>query len=469
MTSTPSRRDFARAAALVTGGALATGTALGRTAYAGAAPETAGDPWEQVPAILARVRPPRFRSQVFNVARYGARGDGETKNTDAFRRAIEACHTAGGGRVLVPAGTYLTGGIRMLSNVELHLVKGATILFSTDPTDYLPLVLTRWEGTLCYNYSAFVYAFEQANLAITGEGTIDGNAPHGPWASWGSGAGDELRQMGEDNVPVEKRIFGEGKKLRPNMIQFFRCRNILVQDVSIRNPAMWSLHAVFCTNVTVRGIEIYSTNSQGDGVDLDSTQDALVADSRFNTNDDCVVIKSGRDADGRRVGIPTSRVVVERCRFSGRWGGITVGSEMSGGARDIFCRDCLVNAPDYPGRYPVKYALYIKTNKDRGGTISGVHLRNVTGRDVEREALFVSMYYNGGGTGSFYPTIHDITVDGLDIDGASMAAHFEGFPQSHIRNVTISNSTFSRITSPNVVTNTDNLVLDNVTINGSTV
>lgn len=354
----------------------------------------------------------------------------------------------------------------MLSNVDLHLTADATIRFSNDPQDYLPLVLTRWEGTLCFNYAAFIYAFEQANLAITGSGTIDGDAPSGPWPSWGSGASNELRQMNHDEIPVEKRIFGEGKRLRPNMVQFFRCRNILVEGVHLRNPAMWTLHPVFCTNVTVSDIEIFSTNSQGDGVDLDSTSYAYVADSRFNTNDDCVVVKSGRDADGRRVGIPTSNVVVERCRFAGRWGGVTVGSEMSGGASAIFARDCLVNAPDFPGRFPIKHVLYVKTNKDRGGTIRGVHLRNITGQNVEREVLFVSMLYDGGGSGNAFPTIRDLTIEGMQIDGGRRAIRFEGLPESHISQVSISDSNYSGMANGNILTNTDDIVLTHVTING---
>ncbi|MCP2249204.1 glycoside hydrolase family 28 protein [Lentzea aerocolonigenes] len=275
-----------------------------------------------------------------------------------------------------------------------------------------------------------------------------------------------LRQWGEDGVPVEERILGVGKNMRPNMIQFFRCRNLLVEDVLIRNPAMWSLHFVFSQNITVRRIEIYSTNSQGDGVDLDSSSYAHVHDSKFNTNDDCVVVKSGRDADGRRVGIPSTHIVVERCKFSGRWGGITIGSEMSGGVRKVFCRDCEINAPDYPGRYPVKHALYVKTNSDRGGVIDGVHLRNVFGQNVEREVLFVSMYYQNGGTKGFFPRIENLTIDRMRINGGKVAATFRGFPQQHIRNVWITNSTFTGITEPNLVENTDGLVFRNTTING---
>ncbi|WP_223165670.1 glycoside hydrolase family 28 protein [Lentzea indica] len=458
-----SRRDFARVSGLTAAGLLLpAGVAAADPALSG----FGKDPWREVPRILARVCPPRFRRKAYDVTAYGAKGDGLTKNTEAFHRAITACHRAGGGRVVVPAGTFLTGGIRLLSNVELHVSEGATIKFSTDPNDYLPLVLTRWEGTLCYNYQPFIYAFEQKNIAITGKGTIDGDATNGPWPEWRAGSTALLRQWGEEGKPVEERIMGPGKNMRPNMIQFFRCRNLLVEDVLIKNPAMWSLHFVFSRNITVRRIEIYSTNSQGDGVDLDSSSYAHVHDSKFNTNDDCVVVKCGRDADGRRVGIPSTHIVVERCKFSGRWGGITIGSEMSGGVQKVFCRDCEINAPDYPGRYPIKHALYIKTNQDRGGVIDGVHLRNVFGQNVEREILFVSMFYQNGGTKGFFPQINNLTIDRMRINGGKIAATFRGFPQSHIRNVLISNSAFTGITEPNLIENTDNLVFRNTTING---
>jgi polygalacturonase len=240
--------------------------------------------------------------------------------------------------VLVPPGTYPTGGIRLPSGVELHVAEGATIKFSNDRKDFLPLVLVRREGTLCYNYQAFIYAYGQRDIAITGKGTIDGDALQGPWPSWGAGSTTEPRKMGEDGVPVGRRIMGEGKRLRPNMIQLVQCENLLFQDVFLRNPAMWTLHPVFCKNVTVRDVHIYSTNSQGDGVDLDSTTDVHVVDSRFNTNDDCVVLKSGRDADGRRIGIPTSNVVVERCKFTG----ITEANTIRN-ADNILFRDVRIN------------------------------------------------------------------------------------------------------------------------------
>lgn len=419
---------------------------------------SAASPWDEVPAILARIVPPTFPNRTFDITDYGAAGNNSTDCTGAFRDAIAACTAAGGGRVLVPGGgTFRTGKIHLLSNVNLHVESGATIRFRTDTGSYLPPVFTRWQGIECYNWSPFIYALDKTNIAITGAGTIDGNAPAGDWSSWGGGGSDwtRLQQQGRDNVPVSQRVYGNGTELRPNMIGLYRCTNVLVDGVNLRNPAMWTLHPVYCTNITVRNVTFYSTNSQGDGLDLDSCTDAYVAGCRMNTNDDCVVIKSGRDVDGRRVGRPTQNVVVEDCKFSGRWGGITVGSEMSGGARNIFCQDCENNPADFPGRYPVKYPLYIKTNKDRGGVIDGVHLRRIQARNIERDGLHITTRYNNDTSGSFIPVVQNITVDDMRVTNGRSAVSFEGQSDVRIRGVHINNAHFTGMTAANVITFAD--------------
>ncbi len=423
------------------------------TAAAATDVSVVASPWDQVPAILARIVAPTFPAQVFDIRDYGAVGNDSTDCTTAFRNAIQACNTAGGGRVLVTNGTYRTGKIHLLSNVELHVASGATIRFRTDSASYLPPVFSRWQGIECFNHSPFIYALDKTNIAITGAGTIDGNAPAGSWSGWGGGGSDwtRLQQQGRDNVPVSQRNYGSGTQLRPNMIGLYRCTNVLVEGVNLRNPAMWTLHPVYCTNVTVRNVTFYSTNSQGDGLDLDSCTDAYVTGCRMNTNDDCVVIKSGRDADGRRVGIPTSNVVVENCKFSGRWGGITVGSEMSGGARNIFTQDCENNAADFPGRYPVKYPLYIKTNKQRGGVIDGIHLRRIRARNLERDGLHITTVYNGDTSGSNIPTVQNITVDDMTVTNGRSAVSFEGQSSVPIRGVQINNAHFTDMSASNVI------------------
>jgi polygalacturonase len=374
--------------------------------------------------------------------------------------------------VLVPAGAFLTGAIHLRSNVNLHVTAGGTIRFHPDPAKYLPMVLTRWEGTECYNYSPFIYAYGQRNIAVTGRGTLDGQARLGPWESWYANGGPQgadqraLRQMGQDGVPVAERRFGAGHYLRPNLVQFYRCQNILMSDLTINDPPMWTLHPVLSRNVTVRDVTVHSTLYNTDGCDPECCTDVHIIGCRFDTNDDCVAVKAGRDSDGHRVGVPSTNIVVERCKFAGRWGGITIGSEMSGGVRNVFARDCEINPADFPGRYPVKYPLYIKTNKLRGGYIDGVHLRDFTGGRVEREALYVILNYNNQ-VGTRPVSVRNITVEGMVLDGARRAFWFDGLATDHIERVRVRNSHFTGVTDPtNRINFVDDLTFANVTVNG---
>lgn len=462
MASELSRRQVFQAAGVVAGAGLI-GTTIAQQAEAA----VLASPWDDVPAILARIIPPTFPANTFDIRDYGAVGNNSTDCTNAFKNAIAACNAAGGGRVLVTGGTYRTGKIHLLSNVELNVAAGATIRFKTDTGSYLPNVFTRWQGIECYNFSPFIYANGQTNIAITGGGTIDGNAPAGSWSAMGGGGTDwtNLQNQGKNNVPVAQRQYGSGHNLRPNLIGLYNCTNVLLDGFTSTNPAMWSIHPVYCTNVTARNLTLRSTNSQGDGIDPDSCTDVYIHDCKFDTNDDCIPVKSGRNWDGRRVNRPSQNIVIERCKFSGRWGGVTCGSEASGGVRNVFASDCECNAASFPGRYPVKYALYIKTNSDRGGYIQNINLRNVTGHNLEREALHISQLYNGGGGGAFPATISDITVDGMVIDGADFVVRAEGQSGNRITNVQIMNSTFTGITGSDVITQAD-VVYTNCMVNG---
>ncbi len=457
----PSRRDVLKA------GGIAAAGALGLTPAA-AEPN---DAWRQVPRILHRIRPPDFPRRDFDIRRFGAVADGTTDCTEAFRTAIAACHRAGGGRVVVPPGRFLTGSIHLRSKVNLHVREGATVLFSTDPAAYLPVVPTRWEGTECYNYSPFVYAFGERDVAITGKGTLDGQALLGPWESWyrsggGQGADQQaLRRMGNEGVPVAERVFGAGHFLRPNMIQFYRCRNVLISDVTILEPAMWTVHPVLCTNVTVRDITVHSTLFNTDGCDPEACTDVYITGCRFDTNDDCVAVKAGRDEDGHRVGVPSQNIVVERCFFSGRWGGITIGSEMSGGVRNVFARHCVINSLAFPGHFPVKYPLYIKTNKLRGGFIDGVHLRHFTGTGVERDAVFITLAYNNQ-VGTRPVVVQNIDVETMSIAGARAVLNLVGIETDHINHLHLDKCTFTEVANPNTIQFVDDLRLTKVTVNG---
>ncbi|MFF4825628.1 glycoside hydrolase family 28 protein [Streptomyces sp. NPDC001312] len=470
-----SRRTVLKAAGLSAAMAVALPGRAGAAARPDAVPVGRDDPWRQVPRILARIHPPHFPSRWFDVRDYGAVADGTTLCTDAFRRAVTAAHHAGGGHVVARDGRYLTGAIRLLSGVDLHVAEGAVIAFSPDPADFLPAVLTRWEGTECWNYSPFIYASGQRNVAVTGDGILDGQARLGPWESWYRTSGLQspdqklLRKMGSSGTPVEGRVFGAGHYLRPQMVQFHRCQNVLVSDVTLIDPPMWTVHPVLSSNVTVRGITVDSSLYNTDGCDPEASRDVHITGCRFNTNDDCVAVKSGRDEDGHRVGVPSENIVVQDCMFSGRWGGLTVGSEMSGGVRNIFAERCVINSPGFPGRYPVKYPLYIKASKKRGSYVEGVHIRRFTGQAVEREAVYVTMDYNGGEAGTLPVSVSDITVRETRLDGARSVLGLIGLETDHLRGVHLADCDFTGVRQPDSVAFTDDLTLDRVTVNGAEV
>ncbi len=317
---TRTRREFLRDLAvsapfIVSPGALA---AVGRD-------QAAAPPWDRAAAILRRIVPPRFPSRHFEITRFGAVGDGRADCTSAIRRAIAACRAAGGGRVVVPPGRFVTGAIKLASGTELHLTPKATLAFSRDAKHYLPVVLTRWEGTELMNYSPFIYAFEAENIAITGTGTLDGQADANNWWNWrGEGgkkqaaARDRLMDLGARGVPVRERVFGEGHWLRPNFIQPYRCRNVLIEGVTIVNSPMWEIHPVLCQNVTVRNVTIRSHGPNNDGCDPESCRDVLIEGCTFDTGDDCIALKSGRNDDGRRVNVPIENVIVRELHDEGR-------------------------------------------------------------------------------------------------------------------------------------------------------
>src|SRR6478736_1057140 len=242
--------------------------------------------WDSVPAILARIKPPEFPARDFAITQFGAIAGGDTDCTKAFAEAIATCHQAGGGRVLVPPGVYLTGPIHLKSRVNLHVSDGATIRFTTNTAAYMPVVFSRFECIELMNYSAPIYAFEQTDIAITGKGTLDGQGEF--WHRWIKQWDADIRrlvEMGKAGVPVAERVFGEGHKLRPNFIQPVRCKNVLIEGVRVINSPMWTLNPVYCTNVTIRGVTVETDGPNTDGCDPDSCTDVLIEDCVFSNGD----------------------------------------------------------------------------------------------------------------------------------------------------------------------------------------
>ncbi|GAA1615685.1 glycoside hydrolase family 28 protein [Kribbella karoonensis] len=462
-----------RRTVLLAGGALAAGGSLlgGGTApaAAGLAPEAAAD--AQIAEILLRIRPPQFPDRWYDVTRFGAVGDDTTDCTAAIRAAIEACHGAGGGHVVVPAGDYRTGAVHLLSGVDLHLEQGARLAFSQDPAAYLPVVATRYEGTECYNYSAFVYAYGQRDVAITGQGMLDGRADATHWWDWTGGPPPNegpdktlLIQMAATGVPVEDRVFGAGHYLRPNLLQLNRCENVLLDGITVKDSPMWNIHPVLCRNVTIRGVTVDSPNGpNNDGIDPESCTDVLIEDCTISTGDDCVAFKSGKDADGRRVNVPARYAVVRNCVMADGNGGVTAGSETSGGVMDIFVRDCTMSSPH------LERAIRIKSNPDRGGTIANIDVRRVSVGQAADSVVEIVLNYANVTTGAYPPDVHDITISRLTVASAPRALNLLGLADDPLRAIHLHQCRFDAITEPNVITNVEDLQLDQVWINGARV
>ncbi|MFO7974107.1 MAG: glycoside hydrolase family 28 protein [Candidatus Hydrogenedentota bacterium] len=389
------------------------------------------------PFRMPKLERPQFPDRVYDITDYGAKGDGETKNTDAICKAIEACATAGGGTVRVPAGTWLTGAVHLESNVNLHLEAGAELHFSTDPEDYLPVVFTRWAGFELYNYSPLIYARDCENIAVTGAGKLFG---HGPaWWPWAEIQEETARGVYRDqvlkNVPAEERVYGTpAAGLRPQFISPIRCRNVLLEGFEIAEPGpFWTIHLVYCENVIVRDLTLNTVGGPNtDGINLDSTRNALIETCEINAGDDAIALKSGINEEGRRIGRPTENVVVRNIHAGKSHGGIVIGSEMSGGVRNIYGHSC-----EFSGSGK---GIRLKSNASRGGVVENCWFENIRMADIEREAIVIQTDYGAwmaSEDGKAYPLFRDLVFKDIMCEGAAQAVSMIATEHQPIEDVTL--------------------------------
>ncbi|MEG1229466.1 MAG: glycoside hydrolase family 28 protein [Flavobacterium sp.] len=438
---------------------------------------TEADPWKRMELTIKSIPETHFPDKTYNIKDFGAVADAKTSNTLVFEKAIKACASNGGGKVLVPNGKYLTGPIHLESNVNLHLEDNAEILFSLNPKEY-PIVHTSWEGTEVMNYSPLIYAKNKTNVAVTGKGTLNGQADSTNWWIWSGGKNygwkkgipsqndpnnrEVLVDMAEKGVPVSERVFGEGRYLRPNFIEFFECNTVLVKDVTVINAPFWILHPIKTNNMIIDGVTVNSHGPNNDGCDPEYSQNIIIRNCTFNTGDDCIAIKAGRDADGRRVGLPSKNIIVQNCKMIDGHGGVVIGSEISAGVNNVFVENCNMDSPN------LDRAIRIKTNSKRGGVIEDVYVRNLEVGTVKECVLKLNMFYNvyGSQTGNFIPTIRNISLENVNVkNGGKYSVWAEGYKESPVENVTLKNVKIQKVDSIYKLKNVKNIKFINTYIN----
>ncbi|MEO8110343.1 MAG: glycoside hydrolase family 28 protein [Ginsengibacter sp.] len=431
---------------------------------------------------LPVVQSPSFKKDTFNIVTYGAVADGITLNTKAISDAINACNKNGGGVVLIPPGMWLTGPVILKSSVNLHLQKNALLQFTKDFDEY-KLVEGNWEGVSQMRNQSPVSATDATNVAITGFGIIDGNG--GAWrmvkkdklneTQWRDlvSSGGMLSDDKKTWYPSEKSFKGSQLKnpgvissekdaayyndikdfLRPNMILLTHCKKVLLEGVTFQNSPAWNLHPLMCENLTVRNV--YAKNpwyaQNGDGIDVESCKNVLIENSTFDVGDDGICIKSGRDEAGRKRAMPTENLLVKNCTVYHAHGGFVIGSEMSGGAKNLYVEDCTFIGTDI--------GLRFKTTRGRGGVVENVFVKNITMKDIASEAILFDMYYAAQDPVALVgekrmapkvemkpvteetPQFKNFYVKNIVCDGADKAVFIRGLPEMHIANIYLSNIT----------------------------
>ena len=392
------------------------------------------------PFAMPELTVPAFPNRTFNVADYGAKPDG-TPCTKAFAQAIAACAAAGGGRVTVPDGKWTTGAIHLKSGVDLHLSDGAVLDFTDDPADYLPAVPSTWEGVECLGYSPLVYAYGCTNVAITGGGML---APRMDfWRKWfDRGAqGDVVMKILYkwccEGTPLAERRVTEipDNKMRPQLLQFNRSANILLDGFRIRESPFWTIHLFKSENAVVRNLDVYAHGSNNDGIDLEMSRNVLVEKCRFDQGDDGFVFKSGRNHDAWRWGLPTENVVVRNCHVQFAHSLLGVGSELSGGVRNVLVENCTVGK--------VYRLHYVKTNHRRGAFVDNITLRNVKTDDVDYVmAVETDILYQWRKVPTIetrYTKISNLRIENVDCAKAKHGVSLWGDSHEPIRGVEIKN------------------------------
>ena len=439
--------------------------------------------------IEQSIRVPQFADKAYVITKYGAKATNTAaQNQKAIQKTIDLCSKKGGGRVVIPAGqTFLTGAITLKDGVNLHVEEGAVLEFAFEPELY-PIVETSWEGLECFNLSPCVYAFKAKDIAITGKGTIDGGGSNDTWWPWNGNprfgwkegmisqrieSRPRLLKNGEDGIPMynekgersPERVFGPKDGLRPQLVSFNKCEGILLEDITLLRSPFWVIHPLHSTDITVRRVKMINDGPNGDGCDPECCDRVLIEDCFFNTGDDCIAIKSGRNRDGRERNMPSKNIIIRRCEMKNGHGGVVVGSEISGGCQNVFAHDCLMDSPE------LERVLRIKTNSCRGGIIENINMRNIKVGVCKESVLKINLDYEPKEVccrGNF-PTVRNIYMENVTSEQSKYGVQIIGLEEdTYVYNVTVKNCHFNGVKDGNFQSGkTRNITFDNLFVNGS--
>ena len=422
-------------------------------------------------------------AKVYDITKYGAKlSNSAAQNQKAINKLIALVSKKGGGCVVIPKGTWKTGAIEMKSRVKLEVQKDATLQFVFD-TKLYPLVRTSWEGLACWNYSPCIYAYKATDIAITGEGTIDGGGNMDTWwpmcghksFNYKEGITKEAQCLGsrakllkqaEDGVDFDQRKFGLGQGLRPQLINFVRSERILIQGVKLLNSPFWVIHPLLCKNITVKGVTIWNEGPNGDGCDPEACENVLIEDCIFHTGDDCIAIKSGRNNDGRLWNQPSKNIIIRNCEMQDGHGGVVIGSEISGGCENVYAENCRMDSPN------LERILRIKTNNCRGGLIQNINMRKVTVGQCKEAVLKINLDYERKEIcyRGFEPTVRNVSMEDVTCQKSNYGVLIIGRNEvENVYDIDVKNCTFNGVVKKPVqmTGKTRNVKFDNLMINGS--
>ena len=443
----------------------------------------------QYKQIEQSIRVPHFADKEYVITKYGAKPDAEAaKNQKAIQKAIDLCSKKGGGRVVVPAGQkFLTGAITLKDGVNLHVEEGAVLEFAFQPELY-PIVETSWEGLECFNLSPCVYAFKAKDIAITGKGIIDGGGSNDTWWPWNGNprfgwkegmisqrieSRPRLLKNGEDGIPMynekgertPERIFGPKDGLRPQLVSFNKCEGILLEDITLLRSPFCVSHPIHSTDITVRRVKMINDGPNGDGCDPECCDRVLIEDWFFNTGDDCIAIKSGRNRDGRERNMPSKNIIIRNCEMKNGHGGVVVGSEISGGCQNVYAHDCVMDSPE------LERVLRIKTNSCRGGIIENINMRNIKVGVCKESVLKINLDYehNEICCRGYYPIVRNIYMENVTSEKSKYGVQIIGLDEdTYVYDVYVKNCRFNGVQSGNFSSGkTRNVRFENLFINGS--